>query len=122
MSLLGNVIWLLFGGFLMALEYFLAGLLLIITIIGIPFGLQAMKLGLFALMPFSFRVVPSRQPGGCLNTLFNVIWIVFFGIWIALSHLFWGILLSITIVGIPFGRKHFSMAGLALTPFGNQVI
>jgi uncharacterized membrane protein YccF (DUF307 family) len=122
MNLLGNLIWLLFGGLVMALEYFVAGLLLMLTIIGIPFGLQAMKLGLFALMPFAFKVVPSPQSGGCLNTLFNVIWIVFFGIWIALSHLFWGILLSITIIGIPFGRKHFNMAGLALTPFGNQVI
>ncbi len=106
----------------MALEYFVAGLLLMLTIIGIPFGLQSMKLGLYALMPFGSRVVPDPYPGGCINTLFNVIWVIFFGIWIALSHLFWGILLSITIIGIPFGRRHFSMASLALTPFGKQVI
>ncbi len=122
MSILGNIIWLLFGGLFIAIEYFVAGLLLIITIIGIPFGLQSLKLGLFALWPFNSKVVPTAYSGGCLNTLFNVIWIVFFGVWIALSHLFWGILLSITIVGIPFGLQHFKMAGLALTPFGKKVI
>jgi uncharacterized membrane protein YccF (DUF307 family) len=122
MGLLGNIIWILFGGLMIALQYFVAGLLLCITIIGIPFGLQAMKLGILALLPFSFQVVPTAGQGGCINTLFNIIWIVFAGIWIALTHIFWGIVLSITIIGIPFGMQHFKLAGLALTPFGYKVV
>jgi len=122
MNLLGNIIWLIFGGISIALGYFIAGLLLMITIVGIPFGLQALKLGVFALMPFNSKVIPSTQQGGCLATIFNIIWIIFFGIWIAISHILWGILLSITIIGIPFGRQHFQMAGLALAPFGQTIV
>lgn len=122
MSIIGNVIWLLFGGLIMALEYFIAGLLLMITIIGIPFGLQVMKLGVLSLWPFNSKVVPSRNHGGCLLTFFNVIWIFIGGIWIALSHVLLGLLFFITIIGIPFGRQHFKLAALALTPFGYTIV
>jgi len=121
MSVLGNVIWLIFGGFIIAIQYFIGGLLMMITIVGIPFGIQAFKLGILALWPFTSKVTPTSQQGGCLNTLFNIIWLFLAGFWIALNHLFWGIILSVTIVGIPFGRQHFKMAGLALTPFGYTI-
>ncbi len=121
MSTLGNIIWLLFGGLIMALQYFIGGLLLMITIIGIPFGLQVMKLGVLALWPFGSKVVPSKSNGSCLQTIFNVIWIFVGGIWISLSHVLWGLFFFITIVGISFGKQHFKLAGLALTPFGYSI-
>ncbi len=122
MKFLGNIIWLLFGGFITAIEYFLASLVLMITIVGIPFGIQTMKLGLLALWPFGSEVRETETAGGCLSTLMNVIWILFGGIWIALTHLAFGILFAITIIGIPFARQHFKLAGLALTPFGKVII
>jgi uncharacterized membrane protein YccF (DUF307 family) len=121
MSLLGNLIWLIFGGLIIAIEYFVSSILLMITIVGIPFGIQTLKLGLLALWPFSQKVVPNSAHGGCLNTIMNIIWILIGGIWIAATHLLFGILLGITIIGIPFARQHFKLASLALTPFGYSV-
>ena len=121
MKILGNIIWLVFGGLCMAIEYFVAGLALMVTIIGIPFGLQVMKLGIMALWPFGSSVAPTKNNGGCLLTIFNIIWIFVGGIIISLSHLLWGLLFFITIIGIPFARQHFKMVGLALTPFGYTV-
>jgi len=121
MKFLGNIIWLLFGGLLIALEYFVAGLLLIITIIGIPFGVQSMKLAILALWPFGSRVTDKGNSGGCLTVVMNVIWILIGGIWICLSHLVFGLLFCITVIGIPFGRQHFKMAALALAPFGKRI-
>ncbi len=121
MRLLGNIIWLIFGGLMIAAQYLVAGLILMVTIIGIPFGIQAFKLAFVALVPFNAKVVATQSQGGCLNTIFNIIWIFLAGIWIALTHVFWGLLLFITIIGIPFGRQHFKLAGLALTPFGYRV-
>jgi uncharacterized membrane protein YccF (DUF307 family) len=121
MSLLGNLIWLIFGGIIVAVEYFISSILLMVTIVGIPFGLQTLKLGLVALWPFSQKVVPSRTNGGCLNTIMNIIGILIGGIWIAATHLVFGLLLGITIIGIPWARQHFKLAGLALTPFGYEV-
>ncbi|MFO8002188.1 MAG: YccF domain-containing protein [Marinilabilia sp.] len=122
MSILGNLIWLVFGGIIVAIEYFIASILLMVTIIGIPFGLQTLKLGLVALWPFSQKVVPGPSNGGCLNTIMNIIWILIGGIWIAATHLVFGLLLGITIIGIPWAKQHFKMAGLALTPFGYDVV
>ena len=122
MKVIGNIIWLLFGGFMIAIEYFLGGLLLIFTIIGIPFGFQSIKLGLFALWPFGSRVTTIEDSFGCFNWVMNIIWIIVAGFWIALTHLFWGILLCITIIGIPFGRQHFKLMKLALFPFGKEVV
>jgi len=121
MSILGNLIWLIFGGIITAIEYFVSSVLLMITIVGIPFGLQTLKLGLLALWPFGQKVVPSRSNGGCLSVVMNIIWILIGGIWIAATHLIFGVLLAITIIGIPFARQHFKLAGLALTPFGYRV-
>lgn len=121
MKFLGNIIWLIFGGLLTAIEYLIASLGLMITIIGIPFGLQTLKLGMLALWPFGNRVTDSGNSGGCLSVIMNVIWIFIGGFWICLTHLFFGLLLCITIIGIPFGRQHFKMAALALAPFGKNI-
>lgn len=122
MRTLGNIIWLLFGGIAIALEYIIASLLLMLTIIGIPFALQTIKLGMLALWPFGFEVATRNQTTGCLTIILNVIWILIGGIWICLSHIIMGLLLCITIIGIPFGMQHFKLAGLALTPFGKDVV
>ena len=121
MKLLGNIIWMIFGGILTAVEYFLGGLAMMINIIGIPFGLQSMKLGVLCLWPFGKKVI--RKPtSGCLNTVMNLIWFFVGGIWIALTHWFFGLLFYITIIGAPFGKQHMKMAHIALTPFGRTII
>ena len=122
MSVLGNIIWLVFGGFFMALEYLVSGFLLCCTIIGIPFGLQVFKIGLVALLPFSQTTVVEEGSRSCLEIIMNVIWFFIGGIWIALSHLGWGLLFCITIVGIPFGIQHFKLRRVAVFPFGRTVI
>lgn len=122
MRLLGNIIWLIFGGLATAVEYILASLPFLISIIGIPFGLQTLKLGMLALWPFGSQVVESESSSGCLSLIMNIIWICIGGIWICLTHLFFGVLLCITIIGIPFGKQHFKMAGLSLTPFGKKIL
>ncbi len=122
MSVLGNIIWLVFGGFFMALEYLVSCFLLCCTIIGIPFGLQVFKIGLVALLPFSQTTVVEEGSRSCLEIIMNVIWFFIGGIWIALSHLGWGLLFCITIVGIPFGIQHFKLMRVALFPFGRTVI
>ena len=122
MRLLGNVLWLILGGIITAIEYFISSFILMITIIGIPFGIQTLKMGLLALWPFGKTTVQSTRSGGCLYIVFNIIWILIGGIWIALSHLAFGVILYITIIGIPFGNQHFKLASLALTPFGRDVV
>lgn len=122
MNLLGNIIWVVFGGFLLALEYFTAGIILCLTIIGIPFGFQAFKIGIFALLPFGQKSIVVDEQSGCLTTLLNIIWICIGGIWIALTHFVLGILFCITIVGIPFGLQHFKLMSIAFTPFGRNIV
>lgn len=122
MKTIGNILWLLFGGILIAIEYVIASLLLIITIIGIPFGIQTLKMATLALWPFGKTTVSKPGSSGCLSTLMNILWILIGGIWISLSHLLFGFLLAITIIGFPFALQHFKLAGLALTPFGREII
>ena len=117
-----NVLWLVLGGIFTALEYVVASLLLMVTIIGIPFGMQTLKLAGLALWPFGKTVRTGELAGGCLHILMNVLWILLGGIWIALSHLVFGAILCITIIGIPFGLQHFKLAALALTPFGKDIV
>lgn len=121
MSIIGNIIWLIFGGILIALEYFISSILLCLTIIGIPFGLQTLKLGILALWPFGSRIIHKENAHGCLNVFMNILWFFLGGIWIFLSHIAFGVLLCITLIGIPFGLQHFKLASLALTPFGHEV-
>ena len=122
MRILGNILWLILGGIITALEYFISSFILMITIIGIPFGIQTIKLGLLALWPFGKTTIVSNRSGGCLYIIFNVIWILIGGIWIALSHLVFGLILYISIIGIPFGNQHMKLASLALTPFGRDIV
>ena len=122
MKILGNIIWLIFGGLHTAIEYFIAGLILMITIIGIPFGLQSMKLGVLAIWPFGSKVKWKESQPGCLSMFMNVLWFFVGGIWICLTHIFYGLILCITIIGIPWGKMHFRLARLALSPFGMEVV
>jgi len=122
MKTLGNIIWLVFGGIFIAIEYFISSIPLFISIIGIPFGVQTIKLGVLALWPFGKETRLKEGNSGCLSTIMNLIWIFIGGIWISLSHLLFGVLFYITIIGIPFGRQHFKLAALALTPFGREII
>ena len=122
MKLIGNILWVVFGGLLVSLGYLLGGLVLCLTIVGIPFGVQIMRLGFFALWPFGGEVVSRENPVGCLSVVMNVLWIIFGGIEVALSHLTLGAILCCTIIGIPFGLQHFKLMIYALVPFGHTVI
>ncbi len=122
MSLLMNILWILLGGICIAVEYIVASIGMMVTIIGIPFGIQTLKLSLLALCPFGKEIQSTPQAGGCLSIIMNILWILMGGIWISLSHLAFGIVLCITIIGIPFGKQHFKLAGLALNPFGKEII
>lgn len=118
MKFIGNIVWLILGGMVIALVYYIIGLLFCLTIIGIPFGFQLFKFGTFSLWPFGTQVIEGKDSIGCTNLFMNILWIIL-GWWeIALMHLFFGFILCITIIGIPFGMQHFKMAGLSLLPFG----
>jgi uncharacterized membrane protein YccF (DUF307 family) len=121
MKILGNIIWLLLGGIITSVGYVLSSLCLMVTIIGIPFGIQTLKLALLALWPFGSNVIDSGKSSGCLYLIMNILWLICGGFCICLTHLFFGLLFCITIIGIPFGMQHFKMAGLALTPFGKII-
>lgn len=118
MSLIGNIIWLIFGGFISGLGYIVGGLATCLTIIGIPFGLQAIKLGFATMAPFGKKNIVLDSFSSPLTMIFNVIWVIFFGWEIALSHLIHGLILLITIIGIPFAQQHFKLIPIALFPFG----
>lgn len=121
MNLIGNLIWLIFGGFAAALGYFFGGLVLCITIVGIPWGIQCFKLAGLVLWPFGKEVVSSSNDVGCLSLFANIIWILCGGLYTAIVHLIFGVLLSITIIGIPWGRQHFKLVEISLMPFGKTV-
>jgi uncharacterized membrane protein YccF (DUF307 family) len=122
MRVLLNVLWLVLAGVWMAIGYAVAGILLCITIIGIPFGVQSFKLAGYALWPFGRALVPSATRHKALSVIGNVLWVLLAGWWLALGHLVTGILLCITIIGIPLGVASFKMAGAALVPFGKQIV
>jgi uncharacterized membrane protein YccF (DUF307 family) len=121
MTLLGNIIWLVFGGFLTGLGYIIGGLGLCLTIIGIPFGLQSIKLGVAAMAPFGLSIVQQEDAGGLLQVVFNIVWLLLFGWEIAIGHLVSALLLAVTIVGIPFAKQHLKLVPLALFPFGREL-
>ena len=122
MKLLGNLIWLIFGGLLIAIEYLAGSIILMLTIVGIPFGIQTLKMASLALWPFGRDTRMNVRGSGCLYVIMNVIWLIAGGLWIAISHAFFGLLLSITIIGIPFGMQHFKLAAIALSPFGRDIV
>lgn len=120
MNFLGNIIWVLFGGIVGAIAWAFAGLILCITIIGIPFGLQCFKIAAFVLWPFGKDISVGHFGAGGL--LLNVIWIIFFGWEFFVGHLILGALFCITIIGIPFGLVHFKLAKLGFIPFGAEIM
>ena len=116
-----NLLWLVLSGLWLALGYALAGLVLCILIILIPFGIAAFRLAAFSLWPFGRAVV--RKPGaGAASTVGNVMWFVLAGLWMALAHLFTGVLLCLTIIGIPLGLGNFKMIPVALAPLGKEIV
>ncbi|HEY6978380.1 MAG TPA: YccF domain-containing protein [Chitinophagaceae bacterium] len=122
MNLLGNLIWLIFGGLVSAIGYFVGGLVLCFTIIGIPFGLQCFKIGTLVLWPFGKKVVSTGSNAGCLTVLFNIIWLLTGGLYAAVAHVLFGLILFITIIGIPFARQHFKLVEISLMPFGKEIV
>lgn len=122
MSLLGNILWIIIGGGLpIAVGYIGSGLTCCMTIIGIPFGIQSIKLGLLSLLPFGRDANPGPEHNSGLYLLLNVIWFCLFGIWIAVTHLFFATVCAITIVGIPFAVQHMKLVKFSLTPFGRDI-
>lgn len=121
MNIFLNIIWFVFGGLMVAVEYAISSVAMMLTIIGIPFGLQTLKLAKVALWPFGTEVVDDGWPSGCLAGVMNVIWWFVGGVPIALTHMLWGLIFCVTVVGIPFGMQHFKLMKLALFPFGTKV-
>lgn len=121
MNLLLNIVWLIFGGFIVVLAYLLGGILLCITIIGIPFGIQCFKLAGLALAPFGREIREKEPPSGALAVIMNVIWIILPGLELALFHLLMALVLALTIIGLPLAAQHLKMTRLALIPFGFEV-
>ena len=119
---LGNLVWIVFGGFIIFILYLFGSLVLMLTIIGIPFGLQTLKMANLALFPFGREAVQTERAGGCLHIIMNIIWLLFAGIEIALSHIVLAVLFAITIIGIPFALQHLKLAYLALVPFGMDIV
>jgi uncharacterized membrane protein YccF (DUF307 family) len=121
MNLLLNIIWLILGGFVIVLGYVLGAVLLCITIIGIPFGIQCFKLAGLALAPFGREVREKEPPSGALAVIMNIIWIILPGLELAVLHLFLALFFAITIIGLPIAAQHLKMTRLALLPFGFEV-
>ena len=122
MNLLGNLIWLIFGGFLAAIGYIVGGFVLCLTIVGIPWGLQCFKLASVVLWPFGKNIVPKQSGEGCLSLLCNIVWLLCGGLCTAIIHLVFAAVFYITIIGIPFGRQHLKLMELSLLPFSRNVV
>ncbi len=125
MRLFGNLIWFIFGGFFMGLAWWLAGLLAALTIIGIPFAIAAFRIGTFSFWPFGRQIVPQPNRGEVhelLDFLANILWIIFGGLWLAIGHLVWALIFTITIIGVPFAVQHLKLARLSLTPYGKRIV
>ncbi len=126
MALLGNILWFVFGGGIVAaLSWLLTGLLLAITVVGIPFAVAAFRIAGFAAFPFGRELVDARAVGEerILGTgLSNLLWIVLAGIWLSIGHVFAGVALCLTIIGIPFGLAHFKLASVSFAPLGKRVV
>lgn len=121
MRLILNVIWFVLAGFWMALGYALAAVIMFILIITIPFGVAALRIGVFALWPFGKTVI-RRGDAGAGSTIGNVIWFVLAGWWLILMHLITGVALCLTIIGIPLGLANFKLIPVTLTPFGRDIV
>jgi uncharacterized membrane protein YccF (DUF307 family) len=122
MTLVGNVIWLVCGGFFSGIAHIVAGFFLCLTVIGIPFGIQEIKIGIATFAPFGCELVECEDANSPLRIVLNVIWLVCFGWVIALHHLLWAVLLALTVVGLPFALQHLKLIPLALFPFGRDLV
>jgi uncharacterized membrane protein YccF (DUF307 family) len=129
MTLLLNVLWFVFGGFAAGLAWFLGGLVLALTIVGLPWTMAAFRIGVFSFAPFGLRVVDRASitgredlGSGPLGLILNVFWLVFAGWWLALGHVVLGVALCVTLIGIPFGLQHFKLALIALAPVGKAIV
>lgn len=129
MNLILNILWIIFGGLWMAVGWVIAGLIMIVTIIGIPWARAAFNIAGYALLPFGFMAV-NREISrgqedigtGPLGTVGNIVWLVLAGWWLALAHVITAVLLAITIIGIPFAWAHLKLAGIALWPIGKEIV
>lgn len=127
-NFLMNILWLILGGFWMAIGWYLAGVVMAITIIGLPWARACFVLGNLSMWPFGKEVVDRRDVSGhdigtgTLGFIGNVIWFVLAGVWLAIGHLLAAVANFVTIIGIPFALQHLKLAGLALAPIGKTVI
>lgn len=119
MEIIGNILWFIFGGFVSGVSWFFFGVLWCLTIVGIPVGLQCFKMASLSFWPFGKDVIYSTNT---MSVLVNVLWLLLSGFWLAIGHCISGILLCITIIGIPFGLQSFKLAKLALMPFGAKIV
>ena len=125
MSFIGNLLWFVFGGFLLGTVWLLAGLIWCITIIGIPFGIACFRIASFAYFPFGKELVPAELMGEKViygTGIFNLLWCIFSGLWLAIAHILTGIGQCITIIGIPFGLAHFKLAQASFAPLGKRIV
>jgi uncharacterized membrane protein YccF (DUF307 family) len=122
MNTIGNFLWIILGGgIIVFFLYLIGGLVLCLTIIGIPFGVQCIKLSILGLMPFGQEIHDSKRPYNFLTILMNVLWILIGGLELVVTHLVFALLCAVTIIGIPFAKQHIKLASLALTPFGKTI-
>jgi len=129
MSAIGNLLWFVFGGFLMGLGWWFAGLLCAITVVGLPWAKACFVIGQFAFLPFGREAISRAELSGtkdigtgAIGTLGNVLWFIFAGAWLAIGHVAAALACFITIIGIPFGIQHLKLAGLALAPVGKTIV
>lgn len=128
MNLILNLLWLFFGGWTTALSWFTSALFMVISIVGIPWARAALNIGILNLWPFGSTVVDRQHVSGAdigtgpLGLIGNILWFVFCGWWLALMHVAWGLVLGITIIGIPFALQHFKLAGISLAPIGKAIV
>ncbi|GHJ34892.1 YccF domain-containing protein [Streptomyces sp. TS71-3] len=121
MKTLLNIIWLILSGLWLFLGYFVAGLLLCLTIIGIPFGIAAFRIGIYALWPFGYTTI-ERNDAGAPSLVGNALWLILAGWWIALGHIVTGVALCLTVIGIPLGVANFKLIPVALLPLGREIV
>jgi uncharacterized membrane protein YccF (DUF307 family) len=125
MTLLLNILWFIFGGFISGLLWLLVGAVLAVTIVGLPWSAAAFRLAGFSFAPFGRTAIPRtgwHVGGGTRDIILNLLWVIFAGWWLALHHLVLGVLQCLTLIGIPFGLQHFKLAALSLAPVGTEIV